>query len=119
MSVINMGKPVKKSFGETALKWLLRFIKFNIVGFTVFLIGTAIFALTFSTLGAWAWLVASGSGGILQFILISYLNRTKRGKIFDSCEQRNQQENEDKKINKNKFLRSNKFAVEVEYPVKL
>jgi len=91
-----MGKPAKKSFGETALKWLLRFIKFNIVGFIVFLIGTAIFALTFSTFGAWAWLVASGSGGILQFILISYLNRTNRGKIFDSCEQRNQQENEDK-----------------------
>jgi uncharacterized membrane protein len=92
LSVINMVKPAK-SFGKTALKWLLRFIKFNIVGFIVFLIGTAIFALTFSTFGAWAWVVASGSGGILQFILISYLNTTKKGKIFDSCEQRNQQEN--------------------------
>jgi uncharacterized membrane protein len=91
-----MSKSTEKSFGKTALKWLLRFIKFNIVGFTVFLIGTAIFALTFSIFGAWAWLVASGTGGILQFILISYLNRTKKGKIFDSCEQINQQENEDK-----------------------
>ncbi len=79
---INMGKPAKKSFGKTALKWILRFIKFNIVGFIVFLIGTAIFLLTFSTLGTWAWVIASGSGGILQFILISYLNRTKIGKIF-------------------------------------
>jgi preprotein translocase subunit Sss1 len=52
LSVINIGKPAEKSFGETAKKWLLRFIKFNIVGFIVFLIGTAIFALTFSTFGA-------------------------------------------------------------------
>ena len=96
LSVINMGKPDKKSFGEKALEWLLRFIKFNIIGFMVFLIGTAIFALTFSTFGAWAWIIASGSGGIIQFILISYLNRTKLGNIFDSCEERKQQENEDK-----------------------
>ena len=81
---------------ETAKKWIMRFIKFNIVGFIVFLIGTAIFALAFSTFGAWTWFIASGSGGILQFILISYLNKTKRGKIFDSCDQRKQPENEDK-----------------------
>lgn len=92
-----MGKPGMKGFGETALKWLWRFIKFNIVGFTVFLIGTAIFVFTFRSFGPWAWVIASGSGGVLQFILISYLNRTKRGKIFDSCEQRNHQDNEDKK----------------------
>jgi hypothetical protein len=88
-----VNKPAKQSFGATAWKWLLRFIKFNIVGFIVFLIGTAIFALTFSTLGAWSWVIGSGSGGILQFILISILNRTKRGKIFDSCEQRKQEQN--------------------------
>jgi putative flippase GtrA len=74
-------------------KWLLRFIKFNIVGFIVFLIGTAIFLLTFNIFGTWAWVIASASGGILQFIFISYLNKTKKGKIFDSCEQRKLQEN--------------------------
>jgi len=58
------------------------------IGFTVFLIGTAIFAMAFSTFGAWTWLVANGVGGILQFSLISYLNRTKRGKIFDSCQKK-------------------------------
>ena len=84
-----MHKPSKNSFGEKAKKWLLRFIKFNMVGLIVFLFGTAIFAFAFSTFGAWTWLIASGSGGILQFILFSYLNTTKRGKIFDSCEQRN------------------------------
>ena len=51
LSVINMGKPSKKSFEGRAKKWLLAFIKFNVVGFIVFLVGTAIFALIFSTFG--------------------------------------------------------------------
>jgi len=87
-----VGKPVKWSFGKRAFKWIVRFIKFNIVGFSVFLIGTAIFTLTFKVLGSWAWFLASGTGGILQFILISLLNRTKRGEIFDSCQERKQSE---------------------------
>ncbi len=78
----------KESFRERARKWIIRFIKFNIVGFIVFLVGTAVYAFSFSTFGAWTWLVASAVGGILQFSLINYLNKTKRGKIFDSCEQR-------------------------------
>ena len=76
------------STSQRAKKWIIRFIKFNIVGFIVFLVGTAIFASTFSTFEAWTWLVASAAGGILQFFLISILNRTKIGKMFDSCEQR-------------------------------
>jgi uncharacterized membrane protein len=80
-----MGKS-EESFARTALKWILRFIKFNAVGFVVFLVGTAIFALTFHHLGIWAWFIASASGGILQFILISYLNTTKLGNIFDSTQ---------------------------------
>jgi hypothetical protein len=88
MNVTNMDKPTNKSFRHRAKKLLLRFIKFNMIGFTVFLIGTAIFAMAFSTFGAWTWLVANGVGGILQFSLISYLNRTKRGKIFDSCQEK-------------------------------
>ena len=86
--MINKGASAK-SFGERAKKWIIRFIKFNIIGFIVFLVGTAIFAFAFTTFGAWTWLVASAVGGILQFSLISILNRTKKGKIFDSCEQRN------------------------------
>ncbi len=91
-----MDKPPKKSFGENAKKWLIRYIKFNVVGFIVFLVGTVIFMFAFSTFGAWTWYVASGAGGIMQFSIISYLNKTKRGKIFDSCEQRNQQNSETK-----------------------
>ena len=94
--MINMGEPSEKSFEDRVIKWVVRFIKFNLVGFIVFLIGTAIFALAFSTFGEWAWLIASATGGILQFSLISLLNRTKRGQIFDGCEQRKREENENK-----------------------
>jgi hypothetical protein len=94
--MVNSVNSAKKGFGEKARQWLLAFIKFNIVGFIVFLVGTAIFAVSFSTFGAWTWLIASASGGILQFSIISYLNTTKRGKIFDACEQKNLQENENK-----------------------
>jgi hypothetical protein len=38
LSVINMVKIVKKSFGVTAKKWIIRFIKFNLIGFVVFLV---------------------------------------------------------------------------------
>jgi hypothetical protein len=85
--MVNMVSPSKKSFRERAKKGLFAFIKFNIIGFIIFLVGTAIFSLAFSTFGAWTWLIASATGGILQFSLISYLNTTKRGKIFNSCEQ--------------------------------
>jgi len=63
--------------------WLLRFIKFNAVGFVVFLAGTAIYAALFRTLGAWSWVASSASGGILQFLIISYLNTKKNGKMFN------------------------------------
>jgi len=85
-----MDKQAQKCFREASLKWLLRFIKFNIVGFAGFLVGTGIFVFTFSSFGEWTWVVASTSGGVLQFFLISYLNTTKRGKIFESLEQRKQ-----------------------------
>jgi hypothetical protein len=32
-----MGKPSEKNLGERAKKWLFAFIKFNIIGFIVFL----------------------------------------------------------------------------------
>jgi putative flippase GtrA len=83
-----------KNFKELTVKWILRFIKFNIVGFAGFLLGTAIFVLAFSSFGEWTWLIASAAGGILQFVLISILNKTKKGKIFDSFDHTKQQSNE-------------------------
>jgi hypothetical protein len=69
---------------EKVKSWIFRFIKFNIAGFIVFLGGTAIYAGLFSTFGAWSWLPASASGGVLQFCLISYLNTKKKGNMFNS-----------------------------------
>ncbi len=83
-----MGELFKRGFGERAKDWLIRYIKFNAVGFLVFLIGTAIYAIAFKSFGAWTWLIASGSGGVLQFVLINYVNKTKWGRIFNSCEQK-------------------------------
>jgi hypothetical protein len=85
-----MGKQAENGLKETALKWFIRFIKFNAVGFLCFLVGTGIFMFAFSSFGEWTWVVASASGGILQFFLISYLNTTKRGKIFESPKQSKQ-----------------------------
>jgi len=85
-----MSEQAKESFRESTMKWLLCFIKFNVVGFGIFLVGTAIFVLAFNYFGEWTWVVSSGSGGVLQFFLISYLNTTKRGKIFESPEQSKQ-----------------------------
>ncbi len=86
----NTTKDSTKKLDRKNLKSLIiRFIKFNIVGFIVFLIGTAIFAAAFNTFGGWTWLLANGTGSILQFGLIAYLNKTKKGKIFDSCPQKN------------------------------
>ena len=47
--MIKVDDPVNKAFGHSAKKWLLRFIKFNVIGFSVFLIASAIFAMSFNT----------------------------------------------------------------------
>jgi hypothetical protein len=87
LHVRSMCEQAKKSFRDSALNWLLRFIEFNIIGFSVFLIGTAIFVLAFGSFGEW---MDMGNlqrlWGVLQFFLISFLNRTKIGKIFESSE---------------------------------
>ena len=83
-----MSKALGKSFGQKFKVWLIRFIKFNLVGTVAFLVGTAIYAVSFNTFGFWTWIVANGLGGVLQFSLIALLNRTQKGKIFDSCQER-------------------------------
>jgi hypothetical protein len=76
---------VKQSRREKAKVLLVRFIKFNVIGFTVFLIGTVIFSSFFSYFGPWTWLIANGVGSVLQFSLITYFNKKKGGVIFDQC----------------------------------
>jgi hypothetical protein len=79
---------MNNSFAKKAKSWILRFIKFNLVGTLVFLIGTVIYAMAFSSFGFWTWLIANGAGSVLQFSLINLLNKTQKGKIFDSCQQK-------------------------------
>ena len=62
--------------------WIFRFIKYNLVGTITFLVGTVIFWFAFSTFGAWTWLVANCAGGVLEFNLMNYINKTRNGKIF-------------------------------------
>jgi len=67
-------------------KWVLRYIKYNIIGTSIFLISLALYyLLLFPAFGEQAYIVVSILGGIIQFSLISYFNRTKRGIMFDSC----------------------------------
>jgi hypothetical protein len=82
-----MSQASTKSFSQKSVMLLVRFIKFNLVGTVVFLVATAIYMISFNTFGFWAWLLANGLGGILQFSIITWLNRTKRGRIFDNSRQ--------------------------------
>ena len=66
-------------------KWVLRYIKYNIIGLSVFLLNIAIYVIIFNYLGEWAYIVVSVNGGVIEFALISYFNKTKKGVIFDSC----------------------------------
>ena len=66
-------------------KWALRYIKYNVIGLTVFLFNIILYVLLFNSLGEWAYIVVSVDGGIIEFVAISYLNRTKKGIIFDGC----------------------------------
>lgn len=76
---------ISESGRERTITWAIRFIKFNLIGIFVFSIGTAIFASVFPYFGSWAWLIANGAGSLIQFSLISYFNKKKRGLIFEQC----------------------------------
>ena len=65
----------------------IRYVKYNVIGVTVFLMGTTIYVLAFPAFGAWTWLLANGFGGVVDFSLITLFNKTKKGHMFDSCEQ--------------------------------
>ena len=72
-------------FKEITKKLFWRYIKYNIVGTFVFGIGVVIYVILFPIFGEWTYLISSISGGILEFALITVLNVTKRGQIFESC----------------------------------
>ena len=82
------------SEGKVIKKWVLRYIKYNIIGLTVFLINIIIYVVIFPFFGEWAYIIVSIDGGVMEFALITYVNRTKRGIIFDSCKQTDGKTNE-------------------------
>ncbi len=77
----------RKGWRESAKSWILRFIKFNVIGTVVFLVATVIYMAAFPAIGAWTWLLANAAGGLLQFTLITYFNKKKKGVIFQQCKQ--------------------------------
>ena len=67
-------------------KWTWRYIKYNIIGLAVFLLNIILYyTILFPFLGEVSYIVVSVNGGIIEFALISYFNKTKNGVIFDSC----------------------------------
>jgi len=66
-------------------KWAWRYIKYNVIGLSVFLLNIVLYVVLFNFLGEWSYIIVSANGGIIEFILIAYFNKTKRGVIFDSC----------------------------------
>ena len=71
--------------GAQLQKWVLRYIRYNIIGLGVFLINIVIYFLIFDSLGEWSYIVVSIIGGILEFALISYFNKTRKGMMFEGC----------------------------------
>ena len=70
----------------TFKKWTWRYIKYNVIGLTVFLLNIVLyFVILFPFLGEVSYIVVSVNGGIIEFALISYFNKTKKGLIFDGC----------------------------------
>jgi hypothetical protein len=72
-------------FRELFKKWFLRYLKYNIVGLSVFALNIAIYVIIFPFLGEMSYIIVSLNGGILEFALIAYINKTKKGVIFESC----------------------------------
>jgi hypothetical protein len=76
-------------FRELFKKWFLRYLKYNIVGLSVFILNIAIYVTIFPYLGEMSYIIVSLNGGIIEFALIAYVNKTKKGIIFDSCSSTN------------------------------
>ena len=76
-------KPIGKKKAETLV---VRFVKFNIIGFSVFLVASVVFVWFFPYFGIWTLLIANGFS-MLQFFLISYFNKKRKGLIFEQARQ--------------------------------
>ena len=67
-------------------KWGWRYVKYNIIGVLVFLLNIAFYYIVFfPVMGESAYIIVSIIGGIVEFLLITYVNKTRQGVIFESC----------------------------------
>ncbi|HVP17099.1 MAG TPA: hypothetical protein VMT42_07015 [candidate division Zixibacteria bacterium] len=70
----------------TALKvWLVRFVRFNLIGTGVFCLATLVYWVTFPAFQVWAWFMANSFGGLLQFWLTTKFNKNSRTMMFESA----------------------------------
>ena len=70
---------------ELIKKWGSRYIKYNVIGLAVFLLNIIIYVIIFPYFGEWSYIIVSINGGIMEFTLIAYINKTKKGLIFEGC----------------------------------
>jgi len=73
------------NFRALIKKWVWRYIKYNVIGLSVFALNIVIYVILFNFLGEWSYVVVSVNGGIIEFALIAYFNKTQKGIIFESC----------------------------------
>jgi len=68
------------------IKWLIRFIKYNLVGVTAWIANLAFYQWLYYPLWReWAIIPFSASGAIIEFTALNFVNKTKHGKMFDNC----------------------------------
>ena len=67
-------------------KYILRFIKYNLVGSSVFFLNVGIYYAVYYPLfkesAVWP---LSITGALLEFTALTIVNRTKLGNMFDTC----------------------------------
>lgn len=67
---------------EKIYKIVVKFVKFNAVGTCVAVVNLGIFALLFNYFGESAILCTYPVGAVIEFTLLSKLNKTRKGNIF-------------------------------------
>jgi hypothetical protein len=65
-------------------KYVLRYIKFSLIGTFTWLIATVLYFLLFGYFGELTWLVTLFTG-VIEFALITVFNKKRNAKMFDSC----------------------------------
>lgn len=68
----------------TIWKYLVRYIKFSLIGTLTWVIATMLYFSLFKYFGELTWLVTLFTG-VIEFALITVFNKKKTTNMFDSC----------------------------------